>query len=156
MYLYIIVFMLSHSKSFWWWIGSFCEMFHCGAFPFSVSTVHQWDWSFLQAGCSRPYCWLYETVAGQFLFPVLWHVCIRSDLNTKTVLTVYADFSVDFSKPATSTTLICVLDWIVFYSVFCELLKGKKTNPEKYWILVSHIPCERKKCVFTKSDVKQI
>lgn len=51
---------------------------------------------------------------------------------------------------------MCILDWRVLYSMFCELLKGKKiktTKPRQVLdTLISHKECPVKEmCVFAKS-----
>lgn len=83
---------------------------------------------------------------------LLWHVCIKFGLNTKTVLMVYTNFPAHFIKSTTSMNLICILDWRGLYSVFQELLKGKK-NPKKTTqqlldSLISYKECPVKKIKF--------
>lgn len=87
---------------------------------------------------------------------LLWHVCIKFGLNTKTVLMVYTNFPAHFIKSTTSMNLICISDWRGLYLVFQELLKGKKKTqknpPNNYWIVLSHI----RSVLWRKSSFKQI
>lgn len=146
MYVFIIVFRLSHSRSFRWWTGSF------------------WDVSLWSVCIFCQYCslteliffigWLFQAIMlpvqdSVGAIPVSWNICIKSDLKPKTILTVYADFPADFIKSAAYMTLICILDQRMLYSVFCELLEMGK-----YWILLPHIRSVLwKKCVSLPNQV---